>query len=194
MKGCTFAQAFSRKGDGWVTGPLGCFFWGGGGGWGGGGNKITFPVQILNHFKIFPLLFFRIWFRCSCCDSCCWRRPGCTEGRERVCEVWYTFSCSGWNSQSGWYPCVCSQQLRMREASQNPCSSESKASNSLLLNSSPGTKRIAVKWSLLLMLVLFLPTLSRLDLMLSVFRRCLGWTSQRVLSIIPDRSVRDQLD
>ena len=95
--------------------------------------------------------FFRIWFRCSCCDSCCWRRPGCTEGRERVCEVWYTFSCSWWNSQSGWYPCVCSQQLRMREASQNPCSSESKAFNLLLLNSSPGTKRITVKWSVLLL-------------------------------------------
>ena len=95
--------------------------------------------------------FFRIWFRCSCCDSCCWRWPGCTEGRERVCEVWYTFCCSGWNSQSGWYPSVCSQQLRMREASQNPCSSESKAFNLLLLNSSPGTKRITVKWSVLLL-------------------------------------------
>ena len=98
-----------------------------------------------------PPSFFRIWFRCSCCDCCCWRRPGCTEGRERVCEVWYTFSCSGWNSQSGWYPCVCSQQLWMREASQNPCSSESKAFNLLLLNSSPGTKRITVKWSVLLL-------------------------------------------
>ena len=39
----------------------------------------------------------------------------------------------------------------MREASQNPCSSESKAFNLLLSNSSPGTKRITVKWSVLLL-------------------------------------------
>ena len=33
-----------------------------------------------------------------------------------------------------------------------------KASNLLLLNSSPGTKRITVKWSVFLILVSFLPT------------------------------------